>query len=54
MMPDDPLNPISEMMGGMLSLHEVFLSMQEAGFTEDQALRMLAYMLTAQQRGDNA
>jgi hypothetical protein len=47
-----PGDPISSMGEAAVTLHEMFVSLVEGGFTEDQALRLLAYRLAAD--GDDA
>lgn len=37
-----------DLAAGMSAAHSLFESMIASGFTEDQALRLLAYMLAAQ------
>ena len=39
-MPDEPLNPVLE---GAVQMHEMFLALVEAGFTEDQAVKVLVH-----------
>lgn len=36
-----------------VGLHEMFLSYLEAGFTEDQALKLIAYMIAGFKKGDS-
>lgn len=40
-----PQNPISELLHSALAMHEMFLTLKEAGFTEYQALVMIAQMI---------
>jgi len=40
-MTDGPQDPISTMMEGAIAAHEMFLSYQAAGFTENQALELV-------------
>jgi hypothetical protein len=43
-MPNDPFTSIAE---SMTAMHEMFLSLRAAGFTETQALRLVAYLTSA-------
>lgn len=38
--PQDPSTPIAE---AAVAIHEMFMTWVRAGFTEDQALRLIAY-----------
>ena len=40
-------NPFSALVESSMSMHEVFRSWIDGGFTEDQALRLLAYTIRA-------
>jgi len=40
----EPADPFTELAQGFITVHEVFKNYMAAGFTEDQALRLIAYM----------
>ena len=40
-MDDDPVDPIGTPLKAALSLHELFLACQRAGFTEEQAFELV-------------
>jgi hypothetical protein len=44
-MADTPEEPMTMLSQGSATLHELFLSYQEAGFTEDQAMRLIISVL---------
>ena len=50
----DALPELTPMADELQRLHELFLIMQENGFTERQALILLAEMITAQRPKDAA
>jgi hypothetical protein len=41
---------LSELQGSCVAMHEMFTSLVAAGFSEDQALRLIAAMVAEQQR----
>lgn len=43
----DPADPLSELAGVAVQLHEVYLTYTRAGFTEQQALYLVGKMVTA-------
>lgn len=46
-MPEDtPASPLTDLAAGAAQLHELFTSWMDAGFTEQQALRLLIGMIT--------
>lgn len=45
--PRQPADPLPGAVGDSVALHQVFLNLTEAGFTEDQALRLLALIVTS-------
>ena len=46
-MPQDPMTAFAE---GAIGMHEMFVCYVAAGFTEGQALRLMAEILAAHQR----
>lgn len=50
-MPDDPQSPITELAADAARQHEVFRTWVDAGFTEDQALKLLIAVITATSGG---
>lgn len=44
-----PPDPISEIMGGFVALHQMFLESINAGFTEDQAMKLIVGIITTKQ-----
>lgn len=47
--PDDPFGALAL---AAVSMHSMFTSLQDAGFTEMQALRLLSWLVTDGQRPD--
>ncbi len=47
----DPEDPITQLAEGAASAHELFLAYVNAGFTENQALYLVAQMVTTAMRG---
>jgi hypothetical protein len=48
----DPENPLSALMVGAAMVHELWRTYVGAGFTEQQALYLVAQLLTASVRGE--
>lgn len=48
---DEPKNPISALLEAAISMHELYVSFVAAGFTESQALTLVAQTLRPQQNG---
>jgi hypothetical protein len=46
-MPEEPQDPVTELMALAAQTHEMFLSYLAAGFTEPQALYLVASVITA-------
>lgn len=46
----EPEDPITQLAEGAASAHELFTAYVEAGFTENQALYLVAQMVTAAMR----
>ena len=46
---NEPLTPMQE---STAQVHELFTSLMEGGFTEDQALRMVVLFIVEQSRGN--
>jgi hypothetical protein len=42
-----PQEPLSELVEGAVAAHEMFLAYKEAGFTDNQALYLVASIVTA-------
>jgi len=49
-----PADPLTAMAEAAVALHEVFKSYVKAGFTEAQALTLVAAMVTAQMQGGSS
>ena len=49
-MDGEPKEPMTELMEAAASLHEMFKTLKESGFTDWQALRILGVMLAEQNR----
>lgn len=47
---DEPKDPFTAMEGAAAQLHEVYVGMVAAGFTEDQAMQLLCAMVAASMR----
>lgn len=47
----DEKDPLSPMVQGMTAMHEMFLSLTEAGFTERQALTIITDIVAKSTRG---
>jgi hypothetical protein len=43
----EPQDPLTDLAAAAAQLHELFVSYVEAGFTEDQALRLIIGVITA-------
>lgn len=41
-----PEKPLSSLVEAAVSMHEIFVTYVRAGFTENQALKLIAYILT--------
>lgn len=52
--PDNPQSPITELAAAAVQQHELYRSWVDAGFTEDQALQLLAGILMASISGGAA
>jgi alkylhydroperoxidase family enzyme len=50
-MPEDP-SPTWTLKESAISAHEVFTTLREAGFTEDQALKLVALVMTTSKEED--
>jgi hypothetical protein len=48
--PELPGDPMSEVMAGFIAMHEMFKYFLAAGFSEDQALRLVAYTTASANR----
>lgn len=48
---EGPKNPISALLEAAISMHELYVSFVAAGFTEAQALTLVAQTLRPQQNG---
>lgn len=46
-MSNSPQDPITDLAAGAAQLHELFTAYIQAGFTENQALRLLVGVLTS-------
>ncbi|MFB7461293.1 hypothetical protein [Streptomyces sp. NPDC056188] len=53
-MPDSPQDPITDLAAGAAQLHELFSAYTGAGFTQDQALRLIISIPTAGATGGHA
>lgn len=45
--PDTPADPVTPLMAAGMGLHELFLAYMAGGFTESQALRLVAFGMDA-------
>lgn len=50
----EPEDPITQLAEGAASAHELYLAYVAAGFTEGQALYLVAQLITAAMRGPTA
>ena len=50
-MPDSPQDPITDLAAGAAQLHELYVSYLNAGFTREEALRLVIGILTAGMAG---
>lgn len=48
--PSDPLGPL---VAAAVTMHSLFVAYRDAGFTEDQALRLVAYVVASAQAPAN-
>lgn len=51
-MPDNPQPPLTELVAGAALQHELFSAYIDAGFTETQAIKLIAALITAGAGGD--